>query len=198
MKPLALEDTISLLQINTAIPTFTIPLISKALKDIQITEAGFTYQQVMQNAQQVYLYSVHFCISFTNLNEYLPTSFSNLKTISSRVIIYQPKLSFVQIGLEVTFEFSAVVSKGKSVLLAAVFSTEPVMAGSNEASSYDFTVSIETKSDCIGTADGGVTLGAFLGAFGLAEVLSTTKELPFLNSILSNIELKQLTLTLHQ
>ena len=197
VKPLTLEDIISLLQINTTMLKFTIPLISKALKDIQITEAGFTYQQVMQNSQQLYLHSIHFGINFTNLNKYLPTSFSNLKTISSRIIIYQPKLSFVQIGLEVRFEFSALVSKGRNVSLAALFATEPVMASSNEASSYDFTITVETKSDNVGTVDGGITLDAFLGAFGLAEAFSTAKEMPFLNSILANVELKQLTLTLN-
>ena len=197
VKPLTLDGIIGLLQINTAMLKFTVPLISKALKDIQITEAGFTYQQVMQNSQQMYLYSIHFGINFTNLNKYLPTSFSNLKTISSRIIIYQPKLSFVQIGLEVGFEFNAVVSKGRNVSLAALFATEPVIAGSNEASSYDFTVTIEVKSDDVGTVDGGITLDAFLGAFGLAETFSMTKEIPFLNSILGNVELKQLTLTLN-
>ena len=197
VKPLTLKDIVSLLSISKDISNFTVPLTSKVLGDIQITEAGFTYQQGVKNSDQTYLQSVHFGIKFTNLNKYLPAPFSNLKTLSSHAVIYQPTLSFVQLALEIDFEFSAVISKDKTISLAASFATEPVTAGSDTMSSYNYTVSVEAKSDFVGTTEGSIPLVNFLEIFGLAEALSTVRQLPFLDSILSNIQLKQLVLALN-
>jgi len=193
----SLRKIVSLLQISTGISEFPIPLTPRVLKDISITTASFVYQQGVQNSEQIYLSSIAFGITFDNLDKYLPTSFSNLKSVHSQVKIYQPTLPHVQIGLQIGFEFSAILPEGKNITLSASFTTEPVPGDHGKPSSHNFTVSVNAKSDVVGATDGGVTLADFCQVFGLAKALKTALNVPILNSILQNVELKQLVLAMN-
>ena len=196
-QPISLSKIIHLLQISFGISKFAIPLTSKLLEDINITEADFTYQQGIQSSEQIYLYSVAFQIVFNNLGDYLPASFSGIKSIDAQVKIYQPTLPNVQIGLEIGFEFSAMLPRDKSIALDALFTTEPVLANHGTYSSHNFTVSVNSQSDVVGTTKGGVTLADFCQIFGLTDALSTVQSIPIFKSILENVELNQLILAMN-
>ena len=194
-EPVGLDRIVNLLQLGSiGISNFAVPLMSKALKDVEITEAGFACRQGVQNLQQTYLSKVFFGVTFTNLDSYLPSSCSSLKSISAHVAVYQPKLSFIQIAMEISFSFEIEVTQGNSIPLTAQFATKPVNTDSDTQSSYDFTVSIEAGSNIIGTTKGGISLDDFLGAFGLGGAITAAKAIPFLHSLLQKVELKHLLL----
>ena len=167
------------------------------LQDIQITEAAITYQQSIQNAQQVFLKKIAFGIKFENLNQYLPAAFNNLQSISSRAAIYQPHIPPVQVALEIAFKFNVTVGVEKSITLDASFATEPALAENHAVGSHNFTVSLQAQSDVIGTTEDGIALGDFLGVLGLLGALKAIQDVTILNSILSNIQLKQIILALN-
>ena len=196
-KPLSLNDVTDLLRVGSGISEFVVPLTSNILKDVQITETTVTYQQGIQGTQQVYLKKVVFGFKFENLAKYLPSSFSSLQSISAFFAIYQPNIPPVQVALEVYFEFHVTVPVGKSILLNALFATEPVLAGSGAVASYNFTVSVHAKSDVIGTTEGGISLNDFLQVFGLSHILQAAHRIPILSSLLASIELKQLVLAMN-
>ena len=196
-KPVSLSKIVSLLQISSGISKFRIPLTSKVLENISITKASFVYQQGVQNSEKTYLSSIAFGITFENLDKYLPASFSCLKSVSAEVKVYQPTLPHTQIGLQIGFEFSAVLPGGKNIALGASFATEPVPGDHGTPSSHDFTVSVNAKSDVVGATEGGVTLVDFCEVFGLTSALKAAQSAPILSSILQNVELKQLVLALN-
>lgn len=188
-----LNDILNLFNLSSDISNFTIPLVSKAIKDVQVTQAGFTCEQVIQNAEQVYLSSVRFGFEFSNLNEYLPSAFSNLKNVSAIVVVYQPQLT---LGLDVKFDLDLEVSEDKTTSISASFVTTPVSTNDTATpSAYDFTVSVQAKSDVVGTTEGGIRLADFLRVFNLGDDLSIVQNVPFLSSFLEDFELKQLVLS---
>ena len=196
-KPLSLSDLTNLLQVSSGISDFSIPLTSNILKNVQIINTSVTYQQGIQGTQQVYLSKLALGIKFENLAKYLPSSFSSLQSVSASVAIYQPNISPVQVAMEINFEFHVTVSVGKNILLNASFATEPVLAGSKAVASYNFTISVQAKSDVIGTTEGGISLNDFLQVFELSAALQAAHRIPILSSILANIELKQLVLAMN-
>ena len=193
-----LGEIVSFLNLESSIANLQIPMLSEALKDIQITAAGFTIQQKVTNSRQSWLSSVFFATQFTNVSSYLPPAFSGLKDIHTHIVIYQPLLSLRKVALDVSFHFeiSAEGSDGKpqNVDLAAILSAEPVLASTQAESSYNFSISLQSSTTYVGPTEG-VSLSAMLNTFGLKDAMSSAESIPFLKSLLQNVVLRNLIVT---
>uniref|UniRef100_A0A1X7VD75 Jacalin-type lectin domain-containing protein n=1 Tax=Amphimedon queenslandica TaxID=400682 RepID=A0A1X7VD75_AMPQE len=173
---------------------FRIPLSHTTLKDIKITDVSFTCKQSFQQTKQLYLSKVVLGFDFLNLESYLPSSFEKLRKITSHVILYQPTItSSMKIGMESDFEFSINDDTSISAQLAAI----PVSTDIDSFPSYDYTVSLQTTSNLIGSNKGGISIAKFLQLFGLSERFLKVASAPFLDNLLQNVELKNLVLSMN-
>ena len=197
---IGLNDIVSFLGLDSNIANAHVPLLSSLLNDIQITSAGFTIQQKVLNSNQSWLSSVFFAVQFSNVGSYLPSAFSSLEDIEAQVVIYQPLLSLRKISVNVRFNFAVSVqgSDGntENVNLAAILSAEPVQVTNQADSSYNFSIAIEISSNTVDRSDG-LSLSDILTAFGLGAAVSSAESIPFIKSLLQNVVLRELRVTLN-
>ena len=193
-----LSDVASLLNIDSSIASLNIPMLSGALKDIQITAAGFTIQQAVKNSKQSWLSSVFFGIQFMNVSSYLPAVFSSLKDINASVVVYQPLLPVRKIGLNVDFHFEIPVEGNdgnmENVNLAAILRADPLPASTKAESSYNFSVALQVPAGSVGSHKG-ISIANMLKPFGLEAAMSSAESIPFLNSLLQNVLLREVMAT---
>lgn len=190
-----LDSVGNLLQLgNIKMADYLIPLVSKSIKDVTITDFGFTLKQRGHQVQSCYLSKVCLGVEFNNIDKYLPSYFSNLKSFSSQVVVLQLKHSFPKIAIEVNFMIQVQLKNGQEVSLTCQFSTRPVSTGhSGIPSSYDFTVLIQSDIP-IGNKYSGVSVMELLGIFGFQEPISQTQAIPFIHSLFEKVELKRILL----
>ena len=197
---ISLNDIVSFLGLDSTIANAHVPLLSSLLKDIQITTAGFTIQQKVLNSNQSWLSSIFFAVQFSNVGSYLPSAFSSLEDIEAQVVIYQPLLSLRKISVNVRFNFAVSVqgSDGntENVNLAAILSAEPVQVTNQADSSYNFSVAIQISSNTVDPSEG-LSLSSILTAFGLGAAVSSAESIPFIKSLLQNVLLRELRVTLN-
>ena len=183
----SLGGILSFLQLDSIIGGLSIPIVSQALNDIHITEAGFTISQAVDESNTTTLSSVFFGVEFTNLSSYLPPVFSSLQQANAQAVVYFPSnTSARRVGFKIAFTF--VTKEEPPVQFSASLSAQPVLGTSGPESSYNYEVSLSTATS------EGTSLSSILSAFGLGDAFSSVKEVPILKSILTNVNLQELTL----
>ena len=198
---IGLSEMVSFLSLGESFSAMQIPMLSKALKDVKITTAGFTVQQQVANSRQSWLSSVFFATQFANISSYLPPVFSKLSDVHASVVVYQPLLSNKKVSLDVKFHFQISLegqnSKPENIAFDAQLSVEPVVPSAradkkkSQKASYNVSVSLLSTTSAVGS-NGDVSLSAVLSALGLNQALSSADSIPFMKSLLQSVTLKKM------
>ncbi len=191
---LCLSDILSFLDLDSTISNLYVPVLSSSLKDLlkdtQITEAGFNISQAVDDSDFTILSSVFLSVQITNLSSYLPAIFASLEHVVAHTALYFPaNASARKVGFKATFTFKIQSEKKTAPLeLSAILNADPILGISKSNEGYNIEVSIGL--------DNATDLSTTMTAFGLENALSCVMKLPFVESLLQRISLKELTLAL--
>ena len=182
-----LNSIIQLLGLDEAINQLKVPVVNQLLSNLSPIDIFINIQETVSESTTAIISELGMNFKFERFSQYLQKYLQMLKSmdnIQCRAVVYNPTLDIRSIGLEAVFNF---IVPDHINTFSAKFTLKPIYS-TPLANPYNiFSLSFTTDTP------GGLNIADILVSFGLSNAVNDAKNIPLVNTMISNIKLEDLS-----